>query len=165
MNLTEEEVQRIITIIDALDYGEVHLEYGDLKITVQRGEPHGKDAPAQDHGAAGANARRALDDEIRPVSGQQAISDKQLSNEIDASWHAVRSPVSGIFFSAPSPGAAPFVQVGSMVQPDDLVCLVEVMKLFNSVPAGARGQVMEVRAANGKLVQRGDILVCIAPLL
>jgi acetyl-CoA carboxylase biotin carboxyl carrier protein len=161
MNLTEDEVQRIIKIIDALDYGEIHLEYGDLKITLQRGGP--RDAVlSESPGGADPNVRRAPD-QMRTVAEQDPQPEKRRLNEIDAGWHVVRSPVSGIFFSAPSPGAAPFIQVGSTVEPDDLVCLVEVMKLFTSVSAGIRGRIMEVRAANGELVGRGDILVCIAP--
>jgi len=67
------------------------------------------------------------------------------------------------FYRAPSPGAAPFVETGSSVGADDTVCLLEVMKLFTTIKAGVAGRVSEVRAANGAVVQKDEILLVIEP--
>jgi biotin carboxyl carrier protein len=70
----------------------------------------------------------------------------------------VTSPMVGVFHRAPAPGADPFVDVGSPVEAETQVCIIEVMKLMSSVPAGARGVVAEVCADNGAAVQYGDVL-------
>lgn len=75
----------------------------------------------------------------------------------------VLSPSVGLFWRAPSPGAAPFVEVGSRVAPEDTVGIVEVMKLMNRVPAGVAGVVASVLVENGGMVEHGQPLVVIDP--
>jgi acetyl-CoA carboxylase biotin carboxyl carrier protein len=69
----------------------------------------------------------------------------------------------GTFYCAPSPGERPFVEVGSEVSLADTVCLVEVMKLFNSVKAGVAGTVVEVLVENGAMVEYDQVLMVIKP--
>jgi acetyl-CoA carboxylase biotin carboxyl carrier protein len=69
----------------------------------------------------------------------------------------------GTFYRAPAPGADPFVEVGRHVDADTTVCIIEVMKLMNSIPAEARGVVTEILVANGAHVEPGDVLVVIKP--
>ncbi len=64
----------------------------------------------------------------------------------------------GSVFHAPSPGAAPYVEVGSRVEPDTQLCIIEVMKLMNAVTAGVAGVVAEVCVPNAAPVQYGDVL-------
>lgn len=76
---------------------------------------------------------------------------------------AVRSPILGIFYRAPKPGAPPFVEVGSEVGAEDTVCLIEVMKLFNTVAAGVAGRIARVCADNGSMVEYGQVLFLVEP--
>jgi acetyl-CoA carboxylase biotin carboxyl carrier protein len=76
---------------------------------------------------------------------------------------AVRAPMLGTFYRAPAPGEKAFVEVGQKVKADDTVCLIEVMKLFNSIKAGVDGQVVQILADNGALVEYNQVLVVIAP--
>ena len=69
----------------------------------------------------------------------------------------------GTFYRAPAPGAPPFVEVGAKVEPDDVVCIIEVMKLMNSIRAGRRGRVVEILAENAELVEYGQPLIVIEP--
>jgi acetyl-CoA carboxylase biotin carboxyl carrier protein len=73
----------------------------------------------------------------------------------------VPAPSVGLFWHAPSPGAAPFVEVGARVGPEDVVGIVEVMKLMNRVPAGVAGVVSAVLVENGGMVEHGQPLVLI----
>ena len=75
----------------------------------------------------------------------------------------IPSPMLGTFYRAESPGAAAFVEVGDRVDPDTTVCIIEVMKMMNSVPAGVAGTVAEVIAENAKLVEYGQPLFRITP--
>jgi biotin carboxyl carrier protein len=70
----------------------------------------------------------------------------------------VVAPTVGTFYRAPAPGAAPFVEVGSPVEADTQVCILEVMKLMSAVVAGVRGVVAEVCRENGTAVEYGDVL-------
>jgi acetyl-CoA carboxylase biotin carboxyl carrier protein len=70
----------------------------------------------------------------------------------------VTAPMVGTFYRAAAPGEAPFVEVGSTVDEQTQVCIIEVMKLMSSVVAGARGVVAEVCCANGDAVAYGDVL-------
>jgi acetyl-CoA carboxylase biotin carboxyl carrier protein len=69
----------------------------------------------------------------------------------------------GTFYRAQAPGAEPFVDVGARVEPDTIVCLIEVMKMMNSVPAGVAGTVVEVCAENAQLVDDGAPLFNVRP--
>ena len=71
----------------------------------------------------------------------------------------VPSPMLGTFYRAEAPGAPPFVEVGATVGPDSTVCIIEVMKMMNSVAAGVSGTVIEVCAENGELVEYGEPLL------
>ena len=70
----------------------------------------------------------------------------------------IRSPIPGVFYRRPSPEADPFVDVGSPVQVDTVVALVEVMKQFFDVPAGVVGTIATVEVPDGEMVDAGQVL-------
>lgn len=72
---------------------------------------------------------------------------------------AVESPLVGTFYAAPSPDAAPFVQVGDRVTPDTVICIIEAMKVMNEVKAEKSGVVKEIVAQNGQPVEYGQVLI------
>ncbi len=90
------------------------------------------------------------------VGGQDA---RQGASEVDAHLVGVRAPLPGTFYRAPRPGAAPFVEMGSRVGTDTVVGIVETMKLFNSVTAGAAGTVAEICLGNAQFADRGATLL------
>jgi acetyl-CoA carboxylase biotin carboxyl carrier protein len=69
----------------------------------------------------------------------------------------------GTFYRAPEPGAPPFVEVGQSVEPDTIVCIIEVMKLMNSIPAGVRGVVTHVLVEDAAPVETGQSLIVVDP--
>jgi acetyl-CoA carboxylase biotin carboxyl carrier protein len=155
MDLTEDEVQKILRLVEELDYGEIHLEIGALRIDlVKTPSGEGSRTPAAPAAAS------------QPVSRTQPPSPHAASEEapaLPANAHVVVAPVAGTFYRAPSPGAKPFVEAGTQVEPDDPVGLLEVMKLFNSVPAGVGGRVLRVLVADATAVAEGQGLVAIEP--
>jgi acetyl-CoA carboxylase biotin carboxyl carrier protein len=76
---------------------------------------------------------------------------------------AVPAPLLGIFYRAPKPGEPPFVEVGDKVQPDTIIGIIEVMKLMNTVRAGAAGEVLAISASNGDLVEYGQAILWVRP--
>lgn len=80
-----------------------------------------------------------------------------------AHWHAVTAPLTGIFYTRPTPDDDPYVQAGSHVEPDSVVGLIETMKMFNEVTADVTGIVREVIVENGALVESGQPLLYVEP--
>ncbi len=77
--------------------------------------------------------------------------------------HPIVAPMLGVFYRAPAPGATPFVDVGTHVEETTVVCLIEVMKMMNAVPAGVAGTIVEVCAANAEAVEYGATLFRVEP--
>ena len=73
-------------------------------------------------------------------------------------YRDVKSPMVGIFYTAPSPEAEPFVKVGQKVKKGDTLCIIEAMKLMNDVVAEEDGEIVEICAENGSLVEFGQVL-------
>lgn len=73
-------------------------------------------------------------------------------------YRDIKSPMVGIFYAAPAPDAEPFVKVGSKVKKGDTLCIIEAMKLMNDVVAESDGEIVEICAENGSLVEFGQIL-------
>lgn len=152
--LTHDDVEKILKIIDEMGDRDIHLEIGDLKLHVTRG----------DHSSAPIAAAPA------PVPGKAALPvqpaaerEASASSEIPAGHVAVRAPTVGTFYRAASPGARPYAEVGDHVGADDTVCVFEVMKLFSSLKAGAAGTVAAILVANETLVEQDQPLVLIKP--
>ncbi len=76
----------------------------------------------------------------------------------------VTAPLLGTFYRAPKPGAPPFVDVGSVVEADTVIAIIEVMKLMNTVRAGRAGRVTEILVGDGALVEYGQPLLRLAAL-
>jgi acetyl-CoA carboxylase biotin carboxyl carrier protein len=72
---------------------------------------------------------------------------------------AVLAPMVGVFYAAPSPGVAPFVEVGSQVHKGDTLCVIEAMKLMNEVTADCDGEIIDICAEDGELVEYGACLM------
>jgi acetyl-CoA carboxylase biotin carboxyl carrier protein len=70
----------------------------------------------------------------------------------------ITAPMVGTFYRGPAPGEPAYVEVGTVVEPETQVCILEVMKLMNGVPAGIRGTIAEVCVTDGAAVEFGDVL-------
>jgi acetyl-CoA carboxylase biotin carboxyl carrier protein len=86
-----------------------------------------------------------------------AAADAEMSPELAV----VKSPIVGTFYAAPEPGAAPFVEVGQRVKKDQVLCIIEAMKLMNEITSEYDGELASVYVENGKPVQYGERLFAI----
>ena len=171
MSLTHEDVLAILKIIDESPYGEVRLEIGDLKLHVRR---HGDGAslepveplsqPAESRAQSRTESQPAApahSSSAAPLPREQAPLEHAAQPQLTEGIVAVRAPMLGTFYRTPAPGERPFVEVGDKVGADDTVCLVEVMKLFQSIKAGVAGTVVKIAVENGSMVEHGQTLVLI----
>jgi acetyl-CoA carboxylase biotin carboxyl carrier protein len=154
MDLSYEDVEKILKLIDGSALEELHIELGEFKLVVRKSAARdgGSEAPPPAQRESPAPPPPA------PEIGPVAQSDPAAVEGV-----AVKAPMVGIFYRAPSPGAPPFVEVGSLVEEDDTVCIIEVMKLMTSLRAGCRGRVAAICADNAALVELGQTLMVIEP--
>jgi len=143
-----EDLVRIVELLRATErFSEFRLRVGDIEVDVKRANgaaPPLAATPAAAPAAAGATA------------AAEAV-------DLHPDLVLVRAPMVGTFYRAPEPGAPPFVEPGARVEPDSVVGLVEVMKLFSSIAAGCAGVVAHVLATDGAAVEAGQPLVAIDP--
>ncbi|NJE80281.1 acetyl-CoA carboxylase biotin carboxyl carrier protein, partial [Olsenella sp. SW781] len=93
-------------------------------------------------------------------SRTSAATDVYKSPPMDMSHAtAVRAPMVGVFYAAPSPGAEPFVHVGSKVKKGETLCVIEAMKVMNEVTAEADGEIVDICVKDGDLVEYGCCLM------
>jgi len=153
-SLTYQDVDRILAWIDAAPgLAEFSLRLGDLDISLSRGAAGSAPAaPAPGPAVPMAPA---------PVPGTAAAPD--AAAPFQPGGLAIKSPMVGTFYRAPEPGAPPFVEVGQQVESDTTVCIIEVMKLMNSIPAGAAGVVRQILVPDGGAVEYGQVLLVIEP--
>lgn len=103
--------------------------------------------------------------ENQPVIVSQ-VPGQAAKEEIPAKREGVieiKSPMVGTFYRAPSPGAKPYVEVGDVIKPADVVCIIEAMKLMNEIKAEIGGKVTEVLVENGQPVEFGQTLFVLEP--
>jgi len=146
-SLTYRDVVEILRLINESSSCEsLELELGELKLSATRAAT----APAAPAQAA------------RPVVAGEPPAPAQAGT--GAGLVAVRAPMLGTFYRAPAPGEPPYVEPGDLVEEDDTIGLIDVMKLFTQIPAGVAGRVVEILAQNAALVEHGEPLLLIEPL-
>jgi acetyl-CoA carboxylase biotin carboxyl carrier protein len=110
--------------------------------------------PAEPHVIPTANAVHSVPHTTPPHPGAQA---EEAASE-DQGLHLITSPIVGTFYRAPSPNADNFVRIGSHVESDTVVCIIEAMKLMNEIQAEASGEVVKIYVENGQAVEFGQPL-------
>jgi len=148
MALSDDDVREILRIIDESELDELRIETADFSLHVLRGGQTLDPGPQTPAPRALAPTPETRDP--RPDSSQNGAD-------------TITSPMLGTFYRAEAPGAAPFVDVGANVDADTTVCLIEVMKMMNSVPAGVAGTIVEVCAENAEVVEYGQPLFRVEP--
>ena len=175
MPLTAKDVAEITRLLEESDFLELRLEHEGFKLTLKRaGAPRsGADSAMAAHvaaashaaAAAGAVPAAAVPAAAVPASWSEpgsAATRPPGSATDDPSLIDVAAPLLGIFYRAPRPGAAPYVEVGSVLVEDTVIGIIEVMKLMNSVRAEVRGTVVEILVADGSAVEQGQVLLRVA---
>lgn len=154
--LTHEDLQEILQLLDATEYRQLSLQTDRFKLLLQRS------------GTEWTAAQQVLTvpqlfDEVE--GGAAIVEPAAKANMVAGSEHllSVSSPLPGIFYRSPKPGSPPFIEVASRVEPTTLVCIIESMKLMNSVYAGVSGTVVEICVGDGESVEHDSVLIRIDP--
>ena len=152
---TYDDLLAIVRLIESGSrFSDFRLRSGDIEVEVHRGNGAAGEAPAETAPPAPAPQLSAT---------APAKPSAPVHADLPAGTIVIRSPMVGTFYRAAEPGSPPFVDVGTHVKPDTVVCIIEVMKLMNSVTAGVSGIVTHVFAENAHMVEFGQSLIAIKP--
>jgi acetyl-CoA carboxylase biotin carboxyl carrier protein len=151
------KIKELIEIMKDNDLVEIEIKHDDDKIFLKR--------------AGGQQPIITTVPMAGPLSGgghnQQAPGTEALSQPAAAQPQEelvdIKSPIVGTFYATPSPDSAPYVEIGSEVNPQTVVCIIEAMKVMNEVKAETIGTIAEVLVTNGQAVEYGQVLFRVRP--
>jgi acetyl-CoA carboxylase biotin carboxyl carrier protein len=164
--INQEDVFLILKLLEESPFDELQLETGDLRLHAKKkGNYRGlKNLEQSDNPSASVSVleTKGVEPSSKSSSDMGVLGRGPLpsagvpnppSEKTMEGLVAVKAPMLGTFYRTPKPGAPPFVEVGTMVNKDDSVCIIEVMKLFNTVKAGVQGRIAQICAEQGQMVE------------
>jgi len=150
-----EKIRQLASLMSEQDLIELEVEEPDLRIKIKTSafaqSPHPSAGGVHHvpvHATAGASSTEAAE--------ELAAADEDLLE--------ITAPMVGTFYRAPSEGSEPYVTVGSIVDPDTVVCIVEAMKVMNEVKAEVSGEIVEILVQNAEPVEFGQVLFLVRPV-
>jgi acetyl-CoA carboxylase biotin carboxyl carrier protein len=150
------DIEKILDLVREHDLAEFELERDGLKVRVRKAHAGAiVAAPAAPVALPIASPAHAAPAGATPVSAAAAADEESVELAV------VKSPIVGTFYRAPEPGAPPFVEVGARVKKDQVLCIIEAMKLMNEITSEYDGEIVNVYVENGKPVQYGERLFAI----
>lgn len=159
--MDEARLKRLIRMVEDSDIDELEIDrpFGRIRITKHRAAatPTVTMAPAAPASLPSASVAPAAEVPVAPAAPEAPVEWR------DPGLVPISAPMVGTFYSAPAPGAKPYVSVGDRVSVGQVVCIVEAMKLMNEVQSEISGTVREVRTENGQAVEYGQELFLVAP--
>jgi acetyl-CoA carboxylase biotin carboxyl carrier protein len=140
-----ERVEEIIHVLAGSTIEEIELTEGETEIIIRR------------------TPGLILTASAIPPDMQIGEANTQRAAQVDQSIPIV-APLTGVYYSAASPTAPPFVSIGAIVHVGQVIALIEAMKVFNEITAEVTGRVVAITSTNGTVVQKGDVLLRIEPI-
>ena len=166
-------IDRLEDLLERSDLAELEVQAGELGILLRKpgevavagGTLVAEALPAAGSGPRGESVGRAGEGKSATPADPDGADRAGTTAAADAPrrTHAVLAPLTGIFYAAPSPGAAPYVTVGAEVVVGQVIGLIEAMKLFNEIKSDAAGRVARINATDGMLVRAKQPLIEIEP--
>ena len=168
--MTIEEIKELIKVVNESGVAELEVQRGNDRVRIRR------NLTAQEMVAPVLTAQPLLAGPIitppaaaKPASGEIAPAPQENAPEpskpqpIEETHELVKSPIVGTYYDAASPGAPPFVKVGDRVEPGQVLCIIESMKLMNEIESEIAGTVAAKLVENGRPVEYGEALFAIRP--
>jgi acetyl-CoA carboxylase biotin carboxyl carrier protein len=154
------DIKVIVDLMKKNAVSEFEMEEGDFKIKLKResGKPRKGETVVVQEAAPVILPAAAV-----PVAAAPAPAAPATATPPAPEGPEVKSPMIGTFYRSPSPDADSFVEVGSVVGPDTVVCIIEAMKVMNEIKAEVKGTIAEVLLEDGKPVEYGQALFRIEP--
>ena len=162
LSVNMDELRELIQLIRENEFTEFELEREGYRVRFRRGLETSSEGGGSDttfstqtttlSTSTGAEAHGSTPAPVHPGAKAQTAASE------DQDLYIIPSPIVGTFYRSPSPNADSFVKIGSAVEPDTVVCIIEAMKLMNEIQAEASGEVVKIYVENGQPVEYGQPL-------
>ena len=149
-----EDIKSIVELMNKNSISEFEMEKEDFKIKLRRGV-EGYTATTSE---GGPYLLAPPAQQLPPAAAGAAPPSEPAPSPTTSSDNDITSPMIGTFYTAPSPDSAAFVEVGTEVDPETVICIIEAMKVMNEIKAETKGVITEIVAENGKPVEFGQPL-------
>lgn len=144
------KLKKLIELVETSGIAELEITEGEESVRISR---HTSTAPAEVVSQPAAATAES--------TGETETQAGSPTSEPPPRGHQITAPMVGIFYAAPSPGAEPFVEVGSAVEPGETLCIIEAMKMMNQIESDTAGRVAKILVENGNPVEYGQALFVI----
>jgi len=151
-----QKIKELIKIMKENDLVKIDIRHGEDYVSLQRAQP-------QTLGTTLGPVIASLPGVGTPIMVPQAAGGQAGAHAKGEGLLEVKSPIVGTFYEAPSPDSDPYIEIGSHVDPQTVVCIIEAMKVMNEIKAELSGTVVEKVAANGQAVEYGQVMFRIRP--
>ena len=154
------KVKKLIELLDETGVAEIEIKEGEESVRISRHPSGGTFAMMPQHmmyGSPPAPAATPAAAAVTPAAAAAAVAAAAAAT----ADQTVTAPMVGTFYSAPAPGAKPFVDIGSEVKAGDVLCIIEAMKMMNQIESDKAGRIVSVLAKNGDPVEFGQPLFVI----
>lgn len=141
------EIKDMITLMNDNNLTELEIEKEGVRIKLRKGSS-------------------GIDRAVEFVSAPQSAAGKpavQAAKSVDKNTADVKSPMVGTFYRAASPESPPYVNMGDVISPGQVICIIEAMKLMNEIKSEIRGKILEILVDNAEPVEFGQPLFLIEP--
>jgi len=146
-----QKIKELIEIMKDNDLLEIEIKHGDDKIFLKRSGPVTivPESPKAGGVPAAPAATEALSQPSAPQKQEELLE--------------IKSPIVGTFYATTSPDSTPYVEIGSHVNPQTVICIIEAMKVMNEIKAEISGTIVEIPVTNGQAVEYGQVLFKVRP--
>ena len=162
VSVNMDELRELIQLVRDNEFTEFELEREGFRVRFRRGgeviETSGGEASRQLGEAPSSGAPVVESRASTPSAPAHPGAKAQTEASEDQDLYIIPSPIVGTFYRSPSPNADSFVKIGSTVEPDSVVCIIEAMKLMNEIQAETSGEVAKIYVENGQPVEYGQPL-------
>ena len=154
------DIQNLIKFVAKSGASEVKLEMEDIKITIKTGTERAETSILHQ---APLSIPQMPASQMSAQAPAQVASEASVVKEAAVKYIEITSPIIGTFYRRPSPDKPVFVEVGDMVSPNTVVCMVEAMKLFNEIESEVSGKIVKILVEDGTPVEYGQPIFLVDP--
>ncbi|MDQ7824992.1 MAG: biotin/lipoyl-containing protein [Candidatus Eremiobacteraeota bacterium] len=142
-----EVIRQLIEMVEKNDLEELDVRYGNYRVYLKRGS---------------STAPVAVKVSPEPAAFfPESVAEEEAP--VPENFLTVKAPLAGIFYRAPAPGAPPFIEVGSSVEPGHTLCIIEAMKMMNEIVSEVSGEIAAILIENATAVAAEQVLIHIKP--
>jgi len=163
------EIKRLIELVEQSNINELEVSRWGRRVRISKSASSNVATPVAPDTATISNppSVQSTQETLPPpetILPIQAEQPKVETETISENIHEVKSPMVGTFYRAPAPDAEPYVQIGDIVSPDQVLCIIEAMKLMNEIESEVRGRIAEILVENAQPVEYNQVLFRIEKL-